>query len=179
MNRRNFIAGSTLLGTMSVLINKPLLASGDGADGQSIPIGIIKGVHHVGLSVANLDRSLAFYRDMLGVALLGEGRFQGEAYENITGLKGASGRMAMLRVGNLHIEMFEYEHPRGSKKDLMHPVADLGFNHLCFEVEDVHKEYKRLIHAGVTFHCSPQLFGKAKATYGRDPDGNVFELVEW
>jgi predicted enzyme related to lactoylglutathione lyase len=49
---------------------------------------------------------------------------------------------------------------------------------LCFDVDDVEAEYQRLLAAGVRFHTPPQDFGSARATYGRDPDGNVFELQQ-
>jgi catechol 2,3-dioxygenase-like lactoylglutathione lyase family enzyme len=47
------------------------------------------------------------------------------------------------------------------------------------EVDDLDKECRRLLAAGVRFHCEPLAFSAAeKATYARDPDGNVFELLE-
>ena len=52
-----------------------------------------------------------------------------------------------------------------------------------FDVKDIDVEYERLVNAGVKFHTPPpksdQLGGgKIRATYGRDPDGNVIELQE-
>jgi hypothetical protein len=46
-------------------------------------------------------------------------------------------------------------------------------------VTDIDAEYERLKAAGMVFHCPPQAAGKGfRATYGRDPDGNVVELLE-
>jgi hypothetical protein len=45
-------------------------------------------------------------------------------------------------------------------------------------VVDVDAEYERLKAAGMTFHCPPQGMSGIRATYGRDPDGNVIELLE-
>ena len=44
---------------------------------------------------------------------------------------------------------------------------------------DIDKEYERLAAAGMRFHCAPVQNGDAKMTYGRDPDGNVIELLEF
>jgi hypothetical protein len=60
----------------------------------------------------------------------------------------------------------------------MRPVCDHGITHLCLNVTDIDKEYERLNAAGMRFHCPPQHMGALKATYGRDPDGNVVELLE-
>ena len=58
-------------------------------------------------------------------------------------------------------------------------MCDHGITHLCLQVEDIDGEYERLKAAGMTFHCAPQKAGKGlRATYGRDPDGNVVELLE-
>lgn len=54
-----------------------------------------------------------------------------------------------------------------------------GITHFCVEVSDIESEYERLKAAGASFHCPPLDFsGEAMATYGRDPDGNVFELLQ-
>jgi hypothetical protein len=47
------------------------------------------------------------------------------------------------------------------------------------QVTDIEAEYERLKAAGMVFHCPPQSVGsELVATYGRDPDGNVVELLE-
>ena len=179
MNRRKLMGASVTFIAMAVLNSQLLLASD--AKFKQIPKGsaVIKGIHHMGISTSDLDRSLEFYGGLLGIEILGKGPFAGENYTNITGLKNAQGRMAMLRVGGIYIEIFEYERKKGKQHRKNRLVDDIGFNHLCFEVDDVHKEDRRLKQAGIDFHSAPQMFGTAKAVYGRDPDGNVFELVEW
>ena len=133
-----------------------------------------------GHSVADMDQSIKFYRDVIGLEFPGNkiGWFEGELYENIFQLENASGKIASLTAGNTIVELFEFEHPRGRKSDTRLAVNHHRINHICFEVRDVQKEYDRLTAAGVYFHYPPQSAGYAKATYGRDPDGNVFELLE-
>jgi len=140
---------------------------------------MIKGMNHVAASVSNLEKSLGFYRDLLRMEVVVLDTFEGEKYEMILGLKGARGKVALLRLGEMQIELFEFDHPRPKPNDPCRPVCDHGITHFCLEVKDIHGEYSRLKAAGVTFHCAPQdFFGTAIATYGRDPDGNVFEMLE-
>lgn len=140
---------------------------------------MIKGMNHVGVSVSNLERAVEFYRDAFGMEIVVQRSFEGERDETILGLRGARGRVAMVALGNAEIELFEFASPRPKPADPNRPVCDHGITHFCLQVTDLHAEYARLKGAGVTFHCPPLDFpGVGRATYGRDPDGNVFELIE-
>lgn len=139
---------------------------------------MILGVHHPALSVTDLDRSIAFYRDRLGMVLQSRGAFGGEVMDRITDLSGTSGRSAMLRAGAQYLELFEFSAPVPRLIDPPRRVCDHGLAHFCLEVDDVQRAYEQLLTAGVIFHCPPQPFGRMRATYARDPDGNVFELLE-
>ena len=135
--------------------------------------------NHVGLTVSDLGRSIAFYRDLLGMKVSSQGTFEGKQYEAILGLQGASGKVAFLKNGNMQIELFEFYSPAPALGITNRPVCNHGLTHICIEVSDIDGEYERLKSAGVLFNSSPlKFFGFAKATYGRDPDGNVFELLE-
>ena len=142
---------------------------------------MIRGIHHTAISTGDLQRSLAFYRDLLGFETVFEAGWPAgtEAADKITGLSGSSARFAMLRAGNTFIELFQYQSPAPRPGDPSRPVCDHGITHICLDVTDVEAEYQRLTAAGMRFHCSPQdLGGGTKTTYGRDPDGNVVELQE-
>ncbi len=139
----------------------------------------ITGIGHVGISVADIGRSIAFYRDLLGMELVGQGPFEGERYEAILGLPGAHGEVATLRAGSIELELFQFVVPTPKAGDPNRPVSAQGITHFCIEVTDIRVIYERLAAAGVRFNCPPLEFaGIATATYGRDPDGNVFELME-
>ena len=141
---------------------------------------MIRGIHHTAISTGNLDRALEFYRDLLGfeVAVEFDWAKGTEFADSITGLKGSAARTAMLKAGNMLIEIFEYSSPVPKKGDPGRPVCDHGITHICVDVVDIDAEYERLKAAGMTFHCPPLDLGISKATYGRDPDGNVVELQE-
>lgn len=137
-------------------------------------------MNHVGISVSDIDRSIAFYRDMFGMDQACEVfPFGGEQFSSVMGLSNASGRMCMITGGDVSLELFEFAAPRPQTQDPSYPVADHGISHFGFEVEDVEEVYNRLAAAGVVFHCPVTTFSSGmKATYGRDPDGNVFEIME-
>ena len=129
--------------------------------------------------MSNLDRSIAFYSDIFGMEVLVLDAFEGEQYQRILRLPGVKGRVALLKGGNLQLELFEFSQPKPRASDPQRPVCDHGITHFCIEVDDLNAIYPRLVEAGVLFHCKPQkFFGAANATYGRDPDGNVFELLD-
>lgn len=139
---------------------------------------MLKGLNHVGISVISLDRALEFYRDVLGMEVAVQTRFGGNKYDSILGLIGVSGRVALLRLGDLQIELFEFERPRPMPSQPNRPVCDHGISHFCIEVTDIDAIYAHLAAAGIRFHCPPQQFSGAIATYARDPEGNVIEFFQ-
>ena len=145
---------------------------------------MILGIHHTAISVRDMERSLAFYRDLLGMELLSDQRWEGSADRNpkaeqILALKNPAARQVMLRCGTCHIELFEFSSPTPAPMAPDRPVNDHGYTHFSLDVKDVDAEYERLLAAGVTFHCPPINLGPhVRTTYGRDPDGNVIEFQE-
>ena len=143
---------------------------------------MIRGVHHVAISTPDLARIVAFYRDVIGAEVVYEGGWEAgsEVIDTVVGLQNSHAKQAMLKLGNAYLEFFEYVSPQGATKDPGHGVNDHGYTHFCLDVKDIDAEYTRLSAAGVTFNCPPPAFegGPIRATYGRDPDGNVLELQE-
>lgn len=141
---------------------------------------MIRGVHHVAISTPNLDRLLTFYRDQLGFEEVQRVSWPRgtEQIDRVLFLKDSSAQQAMLKTSNLCLELFEFQSPEPAPMDSDRPVCNHGHTHICMDVTNVDTVYKQLLAAGVRFHCPPQDFGDVRATYARDPDGNVFELQE-
>jgi len=145
---------------------------------------MITGIHHTAISVKDMDASLAFYRDLLGMEVLSDQSWVGSLERNpkpgkILALKDPAARQAMLRCGNAHIELFEFSTPQPAPMAADRPVNDHGYTHFALDVKDVDAEYERLLEAGVVFNCAPINLGpRCRTTYGRDPDGNVIEFQE-
>lgn len=142
---------------------------------------MIVGLHHVALAVKDMDRMLAFYRDMTGFRIVHDARWEpGNArIDALVGLPDSSARVVVLHGGNLYIELFEYFSPLGKAGDLRRPVCDAGITHMCLVVDDIDAEYARMMEAGIHFHAPPGPKSAFRATYGRDPEGNVFELIQF
>jgi catechol 2,3-dioxygenase-like lactoylglutathione lyase family enzyme len=104
--------------------------------------------------------------------------------DELVGLPDSSAKTAMLRSNSVFVEMFEYSTPKGKPGDPDRPVCDHGYTHFSLWVSDIHAEYARLQAAGMRFHCPPHPApdppgrGAVRSVYGRDPDGNVIELLE-
>ncbi len=142
---------------------------------------MIRGIHHTAISSADLPRSIAFYRDLLGFEEILDFEWpEGTANMNAThALPETAGRVVMMRLGHSMIELFDFRTPTPKPVDPQRPLCDHGITHLCLDVVDIDKEYERLSAAGMRFHCAPVQNGDARMTYGRDPDGNVIELLEF
>lgn len=139
----------------------------------------INRLHHVGMSVPDLDTGRRFYCDVLGFE---EARAVGfDAHplvDAILGLHGASARVAFLRRGDLWIEMFEFSSPSPKGREVDEPVCEYGISHLCLDVTDVDATHAECSARGMRFHTAPVSTHGVKTTYGRDPFGNVIELQE-
>lgn len=165
---------------VALLVVVCLIAVGGVINAQEEKEPKIIAFHHVGISTGDLDRSIKFYRDLLGCELLSESSWPvGSATaDQLTGLKNSSARYVMMKAGNSHIEIFEYGSPEPKKKDPRYGANDHGFNHFGIMVDDIEAMYKKLLDAGTFFNAPPtELAPGFAVTYGRDPDGNLFELM--
>ncbi len=142
---------------------------------------MIRGIHHVAVSTSDLDRLVGFYTELFGFEVVMSTSWRDQpAVDAIVGLEGSAARQAMLKSANAYIEVFEYEAPEGHPGPPDRTAADRGYTHFCVDVQDIDAEYERLSAAGMRFHCPPPAVagGRVRATYGRDPDGNIVELQE-
>jgi len=141
---------------------------------------MLKAIHHTAISTGNLDRLIRFYCDLLGFEIEREFSWEKgiEVADKVTGLKDSASKAAMLKLGDFRLELFQYSSPTPKPGDLNRPVCDHGLTHMAFTIDNLDEEYERLVSLGMVFHCPPQDLLTAKVTYGRDPDGNVVELME-
>ena len=142
---------------------------------------MIKGFHHAALSTPNLERCLTFYTEVVGCEIAYEfGWPKGSAdADKVTGLLESEAKAAMLKLGDSFLEVFEFSSPQPKTQHGERPVCDNGITHIALEVNDIHSEYKRMKSAGMTFHSEPMAQESGFMVYGRDPDGNVLELIEY
>ena len=139
---------------------------------------MIEKLEHVGLSVADMERSLAFYRDTLGMVVMMDLDFPTESkLGEIVGMEAASARVVHLKCGEAVLELFEYRNPRGRLISDDRRQADHGFVHIGLKVTGIHELYDSLLKDGIQFLSPPvELRPGAWIAYFQGPDGEVCEL---
>jgi catechol 2,3-dioxygenase-like lactoylglutathione lyase family enzyme len=143
---------------------------------------MISGVHHVGFSTPDIERLIAFYRDVVGfeVALRIEHGTPSDQLDRMVEMDGVTSRMALLRAGNVFLELIQFNSPPGRPRPDDWKIADHGIGHIGLLVDDIDAEYARLSAAGMHFHAPP-VHNEGRPTaacWGRDPDGNRVEIIE-
>lgn len=141
---------------------------------------MIAGVRHFGIVVSNMERSLKFYRDLLGLKIERSMNESGSFLDNMLNLKNVKVKTVKMSAPNgiTLIELLEFSFPKGNMNK--RHVHDLGSSHVAFTVSDLDAVYKFLQSSGVKFNCPPQLSpdGYAKVTFCLDPDDTPIELVQ-
>jgi len=128
-----------------------------------------RGFQHVTVSVGDVDRALAFYRDVLGFRRLGR-----LYYRNKAGLV-----IDFLDIGNdALLELFSFQVPTKPSEWVPNDLQ-LGLRHIGFAVGSVDVVAAHLRDVGVEFTMDPQdAHGKVRIAFFKDPDGTLLELVE-
>ena len=142
-------------------------------------------VVRVGMTVADMERSLAFYVDVLGCAVVSDRERAGEEVERETGVFGARTRTCELALGDERIELTEFLAPNGRPLPADSRSNDRWFQHVAIIVRDMDAAYAHL-RAHHVRHASsgPQTIpawnkaaGGIRAFYFRDPDDHVLEVL--
>jgi len=139
---------------------------------------MILGVHHVALAVPDVQKALDFYCGVLGFEPVLEADIPAgiESLNEAMGASDGGYKVRMLRKGNTCIELFEFATTTSGTPD--RPVDRQGITHLALATDDLQQDYDFLAANGVKFNAA--LFGTSptRFAYGRDPFGNVIELLE-
>ena len=141
------------------------------------------GADHTGITVLNLERSLAFWRDVVGFELSHTAHQKGELAKEITGVEGAEIKLAVLKAPGGHkIELLEYLAPGDRQRANLRP-CDVGSVHVALLVEDLNAVLARIAASGWKAAGKPQTLNTGpnagkRVVYVRDPDGTTIELMQ-
>jgi lactoylglutathione lyase len=149
---------------------------------------VIAGIHHVSFTVTDLERTIAFYQDVVGMRLVGRKHRQAADLGTALlgdGMAGEAGAaeilIADMELGGARVEFIQYVAPATTPYPGDPSVA--GSAHIAVVARDIESEFRRLQAAGVRFHSPPRTIrdpGRPvwRWCYFRDPDGICVELVE-
>ena len=137
---------------------------------------------HTGITVSNLERSLEFWRDVLGFELSHRAHQKGELAEQITGVAGAEILIAVVKAPGHKIELLEYRAPADRQHFRPRP-CDVGSVHIALIVGNLDAVLARIASSGWKAAGKPQMLtagpnaGK-RVIYVRDPDGTTIEFMQ-
>ena len=142
---------------------------------------MIKGIHHASFTVSNMERSVAFYRDILGMEVLWDSvdagvKYKGEVTDKITGCPETEQHLVFMGTEGDFLELVEYT--PGGKALIENKASDVGSAHVCFKTDDIQALYEKLLANKAVLHCSPQKGMSNQVMYFRDPDGIILEAME-
>jgi catechol 2,3-dioxygenase-like lactoylglutathione lyase family enzyme len=143
----------------------------------------IIGADHTGITVSNLERSLAFWRDVFGFELSHTAHQKSELAQEITGVEGAEIKLAVLKAPDGHkIELLEYVAPANRKRASLRP-CDVGSIHVALLVEDLDVVLAQIAVSGWEPAGKPQTLSTGpnagkRVVYVRDPDGTTIEFMQ-
>ena len=142
----------------------------------------ITSVAHTGITVSDLDRSIGFFRDALGLEVTDKIHCTGEMFEQVTGVPGCVIDVVYVNLPNHTLELLCYSNPADKTSSQLRP-CDNGHLHLCFEVDDI----DTVIAAGRWYGFEPvnpvQLVREGaragtRVIYTKGPDNLIVELME-
>jgi catechol 2,3-dioxygenase-like lactoylglutathione lyase family enzyme len=147
----------------------------------------VNAVEAIGMTVSDIDRSVAFYTNVLTFEKIGDEELSGRPFELQSGVFGAHARRVTLRLGTECVQVTEYLAPRGRPIPDDSRPNDTSFQHVAIIVSDMAAAYARLRAAGVRYaSTAPQRLpdwnvnaGGIRAFYFRDPDGHFLEVLQF
>ena len=145
------------------------------------PVRVV-GVGHVGITVSDIDRSISFYRDVLGFEVGKKMRVGGEMFEKVTGVPGAEIDIAFVRAHGQFLELLCYVKPEDRTASKLR-ACDPGFMHVAFKVQNLDNVVASIKAYGFqplnAIQTVPEGPEKGlRVIYAQDPDGVVLEFIE-
>jgi catechol 2,3-dioxygenase-like lactoylglutathione lyase family enzyme len=141
----------------------------------------------VGMTVADLDRSVNFYTSVLSAVVIADREAAGDEYDQLYNLPSARLRIVTLQIGAQSFELIAFLSPKGREMPTDERSYDRTFQHLAIAVRDMQEAYQHLRAHGVR-QTSPHpqtlpawniVAGGIQCFYFKDPDGHNLELIHF
>ena len=144
---------------------------------------IIRTIDHIAVTVSSLERSLAFYCDVLGFQRVESHHLEGEGISTMAAKPGTIMEVVRLQAPDtpgILLDLQQYVAPKGKQSDSK--LGDVANAHFCFGVHNLKKTVTDLRARGVEFYSDPVTFdldhGQVHVCFLKDPDGFVLEFME-
>lgn len=148
---------------------------------------MLKEILHIGITVSDINKSINFYQNILGLEFKGELLMEGEETELLFGRKNSRARIVYFNGSKEliapPIELIYFLDKNVEK--IENSLFKTSISEICFRVENIDEVYKKLLEKNIEFLSEPQYydfskygFGKSKVVYFKDPDGIILELIE-
>ncbi|MEO7768732.1 MAG: VOC family protein [Ferruginibacter sp.] len=139
----------------------------------------------IGITVKDMEKSVKYYAEVLGFAIISDGAYTGDEYEKLKNIFGLNIRVVQMKLGDEVIELTDYLTSGGRSIAEDSKPNDLSFQHIAIVVSDMEKAYRQLRKYNVEFvSTAPQTLPKyiigaegIKAFYFHDPDSHTLELI--
>jgi catechol 2,3-dioxygenase-like lactoylglutathione lyase family enzyme len=153
-------------------------------------VHMIERIDHINLVVGDLEKMVAFYRDLLGLKVTKEVTISGDWVDKAAGLTGAEADVVYLDApSGARIELIRYRRPTGATPALLGKANTRGLRHIAFRVSDIDSLVHDLRYRGVKFFSQIQQVPDEQVTYAgdvrkrliyfHDPESNILELCEY
>jgi catechol 2,3-dioxygenase-like lactoylglutathione lyase family enzyme len=136
---------------------------------------------HIGICVADLDRSIRFYRDLLGFRRRSELRIGGEPTSTLLRLRDVDLQAVYLERDGMRIELLYYHSPGSVGAGEPRSMRERGLTHLSLRVDNLADLLSEMRAAGVRVLDDSRIDFpefQAGAVLVCDPDGTLIELVQ-
>jgi catechol 2,3-dioxygenase-like lactoylglutathione lyase family enzyme len=144
---------------------------------------LILSADHTGITVSDLERSVAFWRDVLGFEFSHRTHQAGVLAAEITGVPGAEISLAVLKAPGHKIELLQYHAPNDRQTENPLRPCDVGSAHVALTVDDLDAVLEAIARSGWQVAGTAQTLttgpnaGK-RVVYVRDPDGTTIEFMQ-
>ena len=133
---------------------------------------------HAAISVRDMEKAIAFYRDVIGMDKVFDRVFD-EAMGKLIGVEGTKVHIVHMKLNDSVVEMFDYAFPKGREPVREHIQSDYGLTHIGFMVEDFWGTYRHLVDHGVKFLGEPvEIRTGVFVAYFRGVEYEVCEIRE-
>jgi catechol 2,3-dioxygenase-like lactoylglutathione lyase family enzyme len=137
---------------------------------------------HVTIVVSDVEKAKSFFA-LLGFAEQQTVLISGDQFSGYMGIDGIEAEHVTLALTNasprLEVQLLRYRHPEPIRDPDIARLNKLGFNHVCFAVDNIEAEVQRLSASGVRMRNDIMQFHDRKLVFIAGPEGVTVELAQW